>query len=83
MQHLPACTCSRGAAALQEVAKEVEAIMKDVTNLADNMLPGQGPDKGVRSVQEVDAQPLRERLLNSWNGKVAEAMRSTLCRLNA
>ena len=61
----------RDAAALQGIAKEVDAIMKDVTSMADCMLPGQEQDPEVRGRQGNDAQPLQERLLNSWNGKVA------------
>ena len=58
---------------LQAVAKEVEAIMKGVEVEAENLLPGQGADKGRNgrhSTKDTDAQPLRERLLDSWNGQV-------------
>ena len=57
---------------MQEVAKEVEAIMKGVNDMAENMLPGNIADKAPRrrAHQDDNAQPLKERLLESWNGQV-------------
>ena len=57
------CTCE------QDTAKEVEAIMKDVTNAADLLLPKE-EQESKRGRKNEDLVPLWERLMDSWKGKV-------------
>ena len=59
-----ALQCTASDLNLQAVAKEVGAIMQDLTNQADLLLPG------AAGSQEEASQPLKQRLAEAWKGKV-------------
>ena len=54
-------------------------MMRDVTNLADKVLPG-ASQRGGKDAEEASQPPLRAQLAEAWQGKVLSCGYRTLVR---